>query len=379
MGTLRHLQHWLIGRGPQLLTTEFVPETHAIRLWADPFPWEALVQAVEQSLAQRCPKKRPQGGRPRARSRTLGLGLEAGAQWQHGLAPPQTLAAEPPPLQEGLETIAQMRTQDTEPAPGGGPGARRRTQHGAADRRLSIEEHDRRHGRTRSAKTCNGFTEPLAVDVASKGSRDVVGRPAKEPEQAAVALLAEAWENTPGLLQRAIDLGAMARPRLAQGEAPGVDRIARPWPHVGPLCTTKDFPLDCARMHVTCPGGQSVPMVPGTPAQCPAAVCDGGAWRASGPKPRAGQGEACASARMRGASRSGEPRGIHGVDGPRSGSGRWWSTRLRIHGATKAVAPATKACARTSVMAVVMRRSATSRSRHIMRSSIDSLPEISPN
>ena len=32
MGILRHLQHWLIGRGPQLLTTEFVPETHAIRL-----------------------------------------------------------------------------------------------------------------------------------------------------------------------------------------------------------------------------------------------------------------------------------------------------------------------------------------------------------
>jgi hypothetical protein len=31
------------------------------------------------------------------------------------------------------------------------------------------------------------------------------------------------------------------------------------------------------------------------------------------------------------------------------------------------------------VMAVVMRRSATSRWRPIMRSSIDSLPEISPN
>jgi hypothetical protein len=71
MGILRHLQHWLIGRGPQLLTTEFVPETHAIRLWADTFPWEALVQAVEQSFAQRFPKKRPQGGRPPVSSRVL--------------------------------------------------------------------------------------------------------------------------------------------------------------------------------------------------------------------------------------------------------------------------------------------------------------------
>src|SRR5258705_11504081 len=75
MGILRHLQHWLIGRGPQLLTTEFVPETHAIRLWADTFPWEALVQAVEQSFAQRFPKKRPQGGRPPVSSRVL-LALE---------------------------------------------------------------------------------------------------------------------------------------------------------------------------------------------------------------------------------------------------------------------------------------------------------------
>jgi Transposase domain (DUF772) len=75
MGILRPLQHWLIGRGPQLLTTEFVPETHAIRLWADTFPWDALVQAVEQNFAQRFPKKRPQGGRPPVSPRVL-LALE---------------------------------------------------------------------------------------------------------------------------------------------------------------------------------------------------------------------------------------------------------------------------------------------------------------
>ncbi len=75
MGIWRHLQHWLIGRGPQLLTTEFVPETHAIRLWAGTFPWEALVQAVEQSFARRFPKKRPHGGRPPVSSRVL-LALE---------------------------------------------------------------------------------------------------------------------------------------------------------------------------------------------------------------------------------------------------------------------------------------------------------------
>jgi hypothetical protein len=75
MGILRHLQHWLTGGGPQLLTTEFVPETHVIRLWAETFPWDAMVEAVAQNFARRFPKKRPQGGRPPVSPRVL-LALE---------------------------------------------------------------------------------------------------------------------------------------------------------------------------------------------------------------------------------------------------------------------------------------------------------------
>lgn len=75
MGILRHLQHWLIGRGPHLQTAEFVPETHPIRLWADTFPWDAMVQAVEHSFTQRFPKKRLKGGRPPVSPRVL-LALE---------------------------------------------------------------------------------------------------------------------------------------------------------------------------------------------------------------------------------------------------------------------------------------------------------------
>jgi Transposase domain (DUF772) len=75
MASLRHLQHWFIGRGPHLQTAQFVPETHPIRLWADTFPWDAMGQAVEQSFAQRFPKKRPTGGRPPVSPRVL-LALE---------------------------------------------------------------------------------------------------------------------------------------------------------------------------------------------------------------------------------------------------------------------------------------------------------------
>jgi hypothetical protein len=228
-------------------------------------------------------------GEPNARSRALGLVLEEVARWQHWLKQ-QTLAAEQPPLKEVMETITQIITQDTEPDPGGGPGARRLKQHVAPDRRISIEDKDMRHGRKSSAKPLNGFKEHFAVDLNSKVIREVVIRPAHEPEHEAVELLAEELEKTPGPLQLDIDLGYMASPRIAQWEAQGVYIIVRPWPQVGPRFTKSDVTLDFAPMHVPCPGGQSVPMAPGKPAQFPAAVCDVCALRVQCTKVTRGQG-----------------------------------------------------------------------------------------
>ena len=147
-----------------------------------------------------------------------------------------------------------------------------------------------RHGRKSSAKTFNGFKEHLAVDLDSQVIREVVVRPANEPEHEAVELLAEELEKAPGLLQRDIDLGDMASPRMAQWAEQGVSIIARPWPPVGPLFTKDECTWDFAGMQVTCPGGQSVPMVPGKHAQCPAAVCDVCALRAQCTTATLGQG-----------------------------------------------------------------------------------------
>ena len=74
MQFLRYLQHWLTGRGPCLQVTDFVPETHPIRQWADTFPWAALVAAVERSFAQRFPKPSTRG-RPPVSTRVV-LALE---------------------------------------------------------------------------------------------------------------------------------------------------------------------------------------------------------------------------------------------------------------------------------------------------------------
>lgn len=64
MRFVRYLQHWLGGTGASLQVTDFVPVMHPIRQWADTFPWEALVSAIEQSFARRFPTPSPRGRRP---------------------------------------------------------------------------------------------------------------------------------------------------------------------------------------------------------------------------------------------------------------------------------------------------------------------------
>ena len=229
-------------------------------------------------------------GEPSARSRALGLVLDEVIQWQRGLEQQQTLAVQGPLLKEVMETITQIITQDTEPDPESAPGGRRIKKSVAPDRRISIEDKDMRHGRKSSAKPFNGFKEHFAVDLDSKVTREVVVRPANEPEHEVVELLAEELEKAPGLLQLDIDLGYMASPRIAQWAEQGVFIIARPWPQVGPLFPKHDFLFDFAGLQVTCPGGQSVPMVPGKHAQFPATACDACSLRAQCTKAAPGQG-----------------------------------------------------------------------------------------
>ena len=64
MHFVRYLQHWLSGTGARLQVMDFVPVMHPLRQWADAFPWEALVSAIEQSFERRFPKKSPRGRRP---------------------------------------------------------------------------------------------------------------------------------------------------------------------------------------------------------------------------------------------------------------------------------------------------------------------------
>jgi hypothetical protein len=254
---------------------------------------EALVEAAGLGLVGHSSLKAAldlDWGKPKAREKALRLVLEEVAQWQRWLAQQQHLAAQEPPLQEIMETIAQIVEQDTELDPEEGPDGRRIKQHVAHDRRVSIEDKDMRHGRKSSSKTFNGFKEHLVLDLDSKVTREVVVRPANEPEYEVVEVVAEDLESGQGLLQLDIDLGYMASPRIAQWAEQGVYIIARPWPQGGALFTKNDFTLHFTQGTVTCPNGQTVPMVPGRNAQFPAAACDACPVRAQCTKARIGQG-----------------------------------------------------------------------------------------
>jgi hypothetical protein len=156
-------------------------------------------------------------GQPKARAQALRLVLEEVDRWKSWLEQHQRLLTELPPLKAVMDTLTQIATQDTEPDPTGGPGGQRIKKHVAPDRRISIEDAAMRHGRKSSAKTFNGFKEHFVLDLDSHTTREVVVRPANEPEHAVVALVAAVLEHKPGLLQLDIDLGYMASPQIALG------------------------------------------------------------------------------------------------------------------------------------------------------------------
>jgi hypothetical protein len=58
------LQQWLSGTGTRRPVTDFVPESHPSRQWAETFPWAALVSAIEQSSQKRFPTTVHCGRRP---------------------------------------------------------------------------------------------------------------------------------------------------------------------------------------------------------------------------------------------------------------------------------------------------------------------------
>jgi len=229
--------------------------------------------------------------RPEAKQHALTLVLEEVERWKSWLEQQSGLPAQEPPMKEAMQTLVDIVQQDTEPDPeGGGPGKRRIKKDVAADRRISIQDPQMRHGRKSKSKSFNGFKQHFAVDLDSKVTREVIVRPANEPEHQVVDLFREELERNRGLGQLNIDLGYMGSTQIQQWAAQGVHIIARPWPQFREIFTKEVFKIDFDHGTITCPAGKSVPMTLGSHVKFPASACDQCALRAQCTKAKPGQG-----------------------------------------------------------------------------------------
>src|SRR5713226_7666644 len=83
----------------------------------------------------------------------------------------------------------------------------------------------------------------------------------------------------------------VGKPKLSHGRV--VNAAVKPGSSfltIRDLFTKNDFTLDFVHATVTCPHGETVPMIPGKTAQFPASACDACPVRAQCTKARLGQG-----------------------------------------------------------------------------------------
>jgi hypothetical protein len=92
-----------------------------------------------------------------------------------------------PPLTDHLDTLTQIRTQDLEPdLDGGGTHIREGV---AAERRVSIEDTEMRHGRKSKSKRFNGYKRHIATNLDTDLILACAVTPANRPEEEAAPIL----------------------------------------------------------------------------------------------------------------------------------------------------------------------------------------------
>lgn len=186
-----------------------------------------------------------------------------------------------PPLKEHVDTLAQICTQDLEPDPSGGGGTRIR-QGVAADRRISIEDPDMRHGRKSKTKLFNGYKRHIALDLDTDLILAGAITPANRPEEeAAPALKADVERMERHIGELHVDRGYIASPVVTDVLAEGGQVLCKPWvPRNGNLFTKADFKINMRDMTITCPAGEVEPIDLGADVQFDAAACARCALRA---------------------------------------------------------------------------------------------------
>jgi len=162
-----------------------------------------------------------------------------------------------PPLKDHWDTLTQIRTQDLEPDPDGGGGTRIR-EGVAADRRVSIEDPQMRHGRKSKSKRFNGYKRHIATDLDTDLILACAVTPANRPEEEAAPILkADLERQGRRIAEMHVDRGYIASPVVGDVLADRGDVICKPWvPRNGKLFTKADFKINMRDRTITCPAGE---------------------------------------------------------------------------------------------------------------------------
>jgi len=179
-----------------------------------------------------------------------------------------------PPLKAHVETLLQIRTQDLEPDP---QGAGARIREGvAADRRVSIEDQEMRHGRKSKSKRFNGFKRHLAADVDRGLILACAITSANRPEDEAMpSLTVDMAHQGLAVDHLLIDRGYINSTLVDDVLGRRGTIVCKPWKsRNGSLFPKSAFTLNIRNRTIECPHGQVHGFSFGTVVEFDPDVCD---------------------------------------------------------------------------------------------------------
>jgi len=147
----------------------------------------------------------------------------------------------------------------------------------AADRRVSIEDSEMRHGRKSSSKKFNGYKRHVMRDLDTGLIVACSLTPANQPEALAMSSLEQDLRGQGREIgQLYIDMGYVSAEEVHEMERTGRPVVCRPFPTktVNNVYEKTDFDINLSESTVTCPNGVSVPIRSlGRVVQFPAKAC----------------------------------------------------------------------------------------------------------
>jgi hypothetical protein len=178
------------------------------------------------------------------------------------------------PLRPYIEAITLVRDQDLERAADGTTAIQQGV---AADRRISIEDAEMRHGRKSRSKRFDGYKEHVARDLDVPAIVACAVTPANRPEEEGAAPIAEDIEHQGFTIAEAhVDRAYVTSPVIAATLESGGSVFAKPWAQRARragLFSKADFRIDLRAGTVTCPAGQVEQFEPGSTVQFDPEVC----------------------------------------------------------------------------------------------------------